>query len=975
MPAMTERAAASRLLSTLKGHNKPCPDGAQAVDSLEHAIRAAQTQGLGTRRTGLIPQPATVAAALAFNAGCGRNVHAMARRFYIGSNGVGVRNLADRLAARAWIWEGGDEGSSAAACSSPPLPPTTSPPLSSPPPPPPASPRPRSFLGTVQGLWRNLWSTTPAPPTPDAHEATTCVELGDGVQVGDGIEPPHVCPVCSQPPLSDAEFWGAHSGTDLASCPTCLACRLPRIPTSWADLVVQINERYHHEELGAGEFDNGRIGVPRPHEHALWHGASDDVVKSIARLLRERQHKCPPWEKIVSLSSDADALISRPRHHPLQVECPGCHTSRNFDYLYGSFERIKLNTAGGRGGKYLKSPSIIDFNVRIVPQVVRALSSPEIDMPKLEWLCCNCEATEQFAEARTRNRAAELAASAALGLQGPPPQLQFDQEAAAATLNSYSVGLGVPLRVCASDIPSVPCKASRNLVLDGFTPAAGVLMLRRELADQLINGDAAQIAALMGAPSVRDLFSAEATAIGSDDATISLAGGDSTVTMALLLIVPSSLMDRLMLLPPRTGRANALLEAMRAPSSDCEAVAVATLDGNLPSAEAVFAERAEFFRGKRGSHDDCLENGKCETGRPGNLESWAALGHNPDIIRYARMAGLAGGATHTDHMLIVANQSGEAGHCLFIYPSGPNGRAAPFLPPQAQLKDGKRTGRSKAAHAAGAKKRRLEGGQPSSLRIDQLETSEETLDLLNQHRLCYGQPRHLEVPAGRPFLDATLSENRDLQLQNGPNAEHARAVALCGLKAMLFLAACGLAPGPTDDVDEWKQAREPPLLGDGVAETCRYTWYLCSLHAQLPAAVAALACIQGYYENAYGAFVHKDNNGYMESYSLRRTEERAAWALAEGLSVVPTQVPQLYVELHAEPNRTVWTGFFQRLLHCAPDVPVAERPTGWKPSRSAGEIFALQARGSVSYHGVAYRIWRKCATTGGWVVEEHTRGP
>jgi hypothetical protein len=237
----------------------------------------------------------------------------------------------------------------------------------------------------------------------------------------------------------------------------------------------------------------------------------------------------------------------------------------------------------------------------------------------------------------------------------------------------------------------------------------------------------------------------------------------------------------------------------------------------------------------------------------------------------------------------------------------------------------------------------------------------------------YGQPRHVEVVAGRPFLDATLAENRDLQLQDGPNAEHARAVALCGLKALLFLAACGLAPGPTEDVDEWRQARAPPLLGDGVSETCKYTWYLCGLHDELPAAVAALACIQGYYENTYGAFVHMDANGYMESYSLRRTEERAAWAEAAGLAVAPTQVPQLFVELHAEPNRTVWTGFFQRLLHCAPDVPVAVRPAGWTPSRSAGEVFALQARGSVSYHGVAYRIWSKRAN--GWLVTEHTRGP
>ena len=182
MTAMMEQAAASQLLSTLKAHNRPFPDGAQAVDSLEHTrIRAAQTQGVGTRRTGLIPQSATVAAALAFNAGCGRTVQAMARRFNIGSNGVGVRNLADRLAAwiwdgHAWIWEGGDGGSSAAACSSPPLPPTPHlhhSRLSSPPPPaatPRVSTTSRSLLRAARVLWRNLWSTTPAPPTTTVRQ-------------------------------------------------------------------------------------------------------------------------------------------------------------------------------------------------------------------------------------------------------------------------------------------------------------------------------------------------------------------------------------------------------------------------------------------------------------------------------------------------------------------------------------------------------------------------------------------------------------------------------------------------------------------------------------------------------------------------------------------------------------------------------------------------------------------------------------
>jgi hypothetical protein len=137
--------------------------------------------------------------------------------------------------------------------------------------------------------------------------------------------------------------------------------------------------------------------------------------------------------------------------------------------------------------------------------------------------------------------------------------------------------------------------------------------------------------------------------------------------------------------------------------------------------------------------------------------------NNLDINRYARMASQAGGKTHTDHMLIVANPSLDAMHALFIYPSGPNGRAAPYLPPAAQLKDGKRKAASKSAVAA-AKKRRSELVRNSVLLVGslhpyastQLETSEEALNLLNQQRLCYGQPRHVEVVVNLALLLITI---------------------------------------------------------------------------------------------------------------------------------------------------------------------------------------------------------------------------
>ena len=673
-------AAASRLQSALASYRKVSSGGdvTEAVASLERVIVAAKTRGIGSCALGLQPQAATVAAALAFNAGCGAGITAMARAFKLENNIAGVRRLADRLATRAYLWEAGAEAS-AAGCS------TTPPPVSS----------PQSSANGGAAIDSSLPS--PARSSPLSP-------------------PPAACPQCAQPPLSPlCDFWNEHSGTDLATCPTCDSCRLPIIPTCWQQLVQQINEKHGHQPLAGGEFDNGTVGVPRPHENALWH-APDEAVQLMATLLREKQSKCTPWEQIVRLSSDADWLVSRPRQRPLQVVCTCCATSFNFDFIFGAIKRIEHNESSGRGTKYLSSPSITDFNERVVPLVLKTLDSPEMEVPPLEWRCCNCETTEMFAAARRRNRAAELAAAAALGLQGRPPQPRFDLATAATTVQKYSVGLGAALRVRACDIPTLPCATTRARSLDGFEPVAGALLLRRELAEQLVNGDAAQLAALMGAPSVHNLFSVEAAAIGGDDATRALAGGDGTVNMALLLLAPGSLIDQVMLLP-LANRADALLKAMREPSSHCEAVAVASLDGELPSAEAVLNESAAFFQARRGANG--TENGKCETGRPGRVQGWSSLMSNPDINRYARMASQAGGKTHTDHMLIVANPSLDAMHALFIYPSGPNGRAAPYLPPAAQLKDGKRKAASKSAVAA-AKKRRSELVRNSVLLVGSL---------------------------------------------------------------------------------------------------------------------------------------------------------------------------------------------------------------------------------------------------------------
>ena len=119
-------AAASRLYSTLANYHKVSREGdvTEAVASLERVIVAAKTRGIGSCALGLQPQAATVAAALAFNAGCGTDVTAMARTFLIPKNIWREKVVGQTRHTRAYLWEAGAEAS-AAGCS------TTSPPVSS----------------------------------------------------------------------------------------------------------------------------------------------------------------------------------------------------------------------------------------------------------------------------------------------------------------------------------------------------------------------------------------------------------------------------------------------------------------------------------------------------------------------------------------------------------------------------------------------------------------------------------------------------------------------------------------------------------------------------------------------------------------------------------------------------------------------------------------------------------------------------
>lgn len=754
---------------------------------------------------------------------------------------------------------------------------------------------------------------------------------------------------------------------------------MPRVPLTFEDLVETVSSRHAKPLGGVRGFDEGRAGVPRAHEHALWTQLERDAeVSKLAQLLRQKQTSLP-WEQIVRLSRDPVGSTPRKyrRARPIQVRCKRCKVERNFDWCFGSFHRLKLaaertNAAtsnddaqrgsGCRGVPYLPSPSIQSFLNETTPQLISKLEDPDEVCFDVDWEeCTNCEASRTFEERRFTAPAEQQACSERLGLQ---KQLLE----AAVTLE-----VAVPLET----LSSIPCAFGESLAMLDCPPAKlGVLMVQREMAERAL-ARKAESNTLVGAPSVRGLFADAAGAIGDEMSTRAAAGG-AEVDTALVIIMPAAKMNQIMG-SDASLRASTFKATTRDPTSGCEALAIATLDGHLPRAESVNAETATFYAARdaeklNNRDEDGQATGKTESGRPGAVRSWTALIDQPDLVRMLRMRSIPGGEDHVRHTLVVVHPGGKDSRVLVIHPSGPDGQAPPFFNQAARKLDGEKTAAYDQAKSRATQKRKRDeeqrvhdGRERSSFyfRLEEFATPEDR-ELLEQRRLCYGQPRFFVACAGRPFRDASLDQNRDLQMQNGPFAEHHRRVASCGVMHMLALAALGLAPGPREDVADWEAARQVPLLGRGVALTAQYTWFSFWIHRSRELAIMALACCQGYYENPYAAFLHADASDYMESWVLRREERHRQWAEQHGLHVAATQVPQLSLELRADPNRTVWTAFLQELLHAATDPPLRPRPEGWEPSRGAGEVFALQARGSIAYNGVAYWQWEFAGKPVAW---------
>ena len=93
------------LYTVLQRYRKLEPGSRQeTVEILSRAVKCVRTRGLGER--GALPKATTVAAAIAWNAGCGNSVSVIVDQFGV-NNRAGVTRMADRIRTQAWLWEGG----------------------------------------------------------------------------------------------------------------------------------------------------------------------------------------------------------------------------------------------------------------------------------------------------------------------------------------------------------------------------------------------------------------------------------------------------------------------------------------------------------------------------------------------------------------------------------------------------------------------------------------------------------------------------------------------------------------------------------------------------------------------------------------------------------------------------------------------------------------------------------------------------
>lgn len=230
-----------------------------------------------------------------------------------------------------------------------------------------------------------------------------------------------------------------------------------------------------------------------------------------------------------------------------------------------------------------------------------------------------------------------------------------------------------------------------------------------------------------------------------------------------------------------------------------------------------------------------------------------------------------------NHTMVVLHE-GNMQSMLLLYPAGPNCRPDKCLPKKCRSSDGQ------------------------------------------------GQPRVHSIHPGRAGISVSNPGNVRLQRRRGAAFTHNVCKAHAALHSLLIAAALGLACDVSDG-----------LLDGALARTMQYTYDVFSKHQTVESAMAALACLKGFYVNRWPAGFHKDKDDHMETWSIRQADPDPL-----GRTPPCTLVPQLKLGLTADANTTVWTASLSHLMHAALDLGCAIESTG----RGANDAFHLQSRGA-----------------------------
>jgi len=251
-------------------------------------------------------------------------------------------------------------------------------------------------------------------------------------------------------------------------------------------------------------------------------------------------------------------------------------------------------------------------------------------------------------------------------------------------------------------------------------------------------------------------------------------------------------------------------------------------------------------------------------------------------------------------------------------------------------------------------------------------------------------PRTFTETPGRHYLHLSHLQHQRLQAEGSASAARAQAVAESRVQVLLFLGWLGLAPMPPQPKDQpsgpprtrQSQAEaQQPAASDmaakdvaarqrasrcserqthakGAPRTAWRTWQVFDKSASQEDAIAALACLKGFYLNFYPAPMHKDSDDYLESWSIRKLLDldSAPFESAEPLDQAArppgheanagaTILPLRGLALFTRPERDVTHAFFKSELHGAWDCGADAKGGGRGGAGGAPTAFHLQSGG------------------------------